>query len=214
MTTPDPQTHISNTSETEQRAKQDASGATQKVQHDVEAAAGRAAKDAEALKHKAEGQIKGATQQAKSFAADQKDFAAEQISGVASAISKVADELEDEQATTARYARDLSRGLDRFSNTVNGKSVDELMGLAQEFGRSQPLAFLGAAALAGFMASRFAGASAQRRQGHSATSRASRTTSPDPTYGRPSAGGDDGTGSGSAYGRSGNDFLGGGNVSG
>jgi hypothetical protein len=214
MTTPDPQTHISSTSETEQRAKQDVSGGVQKVQHDVEAATGRAAKDAEALKYNAEEQIKRATQQAKSFAADQKNFAAEQISGVASAISKVADELEEEQATTARYARDLARGLDRFGNTVNGKSVEELMGLAQSFGRSQPLAFLGAAALAGFMASRFAGASAQRRQGHSSATSRDGTAPPDPTYGRPSAGGDEGTGSGSAYGQSSNDFSGGGNVSG
>ena len=36
-----------------------------------------------------------------------------------------------------------------------------MMGMAQSFGRQQPLAFLGAAALAGFMASRFAQASAQ-----------------------------------------------------
>lgn len=212
MTIQDPDIHDPGTPDTEQRAKQDTSGTVQKVQHDVEAVTARAAKDAEALKREAEGQIKGATQQAKSFATDQKKLAAEQISGVASAIYKVADELEDEQATTARYARDLARGLDRFGNTVNGKSVDELAGLAQEFGRSQPLAFLGAAALAGFMASRFAGASAHRGHAKPSTAGKTGTTPSNPAYDPSGAGDDDGTGSGRAYGKSSTEYSGGGNV--
>ena len=211
MTTQDQETHNPSTSESEQRAKQEPSGAVQKVQHDVDAVTARAAKDAEALKREAEGQIRGATQRAKSFASDQKNLAAEQIGGVASAIFKVADELEDEQATTARYARDLASGLERFGKTVNGRSVDELVGLAQDFGRTQPLAFLGAAALAGFMASRFAGASAQRSQASSASAGQTATTPSTTAYGR-SSGGGDGTSSDSTYGQSRSEFSGGGNV--
>ena len=105
-----------------------------------------------------------ATDKAKTFASEQKDLAAGQISGVASAINKVADELDGgDQQMVARYARDLASGLSKFGGTVQNKNVDDLMGMAQNFGRSQPLAFLGAAALAGFVASRFALASAHRR---------------------------------------------------
>lgn len=147
----------------ERRAEQDVATAKDRLQNDVQMAADRAAADAKALKHEAEQQAGKAAEAAKSFAAEQKDFAANQISGIASAISKVAQELESEQGTTARYARDLASSLDRFGQQVRGKNLDELMGEAERFGRTQPLAFLGAAALAGFMASRFAGASAQRR---------------------------------------------------
>lgn len=148
----------------EQRAKDDASQAANTVQHDLEAVTEKAAEDVKGLQREAKAQIGEATDKAKSFASEQKDFAASQLTGVAAAISKVADELDGDQATTARYARDLAKNLDGFGREVEGKSVDELMGMAQRFGRTQPLAFLGAAALAGFVASRFAGASAQRRQ--------------------------------------------------
>ncbi|MBB4052746.1 ElaB/YqjD/DUF883 family membrane-anchored ribosome-binding protein [Devosia subaequoris] len=196
----------------EQRAAQDAGGAAQKVRQDFDAAVKEASNEAETLKSQAQDKIGEASEGAKSFASDQKKLAASQITGIASAISKVADELEGDQATTARYARDLAKGLDRFGKEVEGRSVDELMSDAQDFGRRQPLAFLGAAALAGFVASRFAGASAQRKQTGSETavpgSAASGTT-----YGRTSAGGVNPTSGGSAYGQSSSNFAGGGNVS-
>ena len=77
-----------------------------------------------------------------------------------------------DQKTVARYTRDLAGGLSKFGKNVQGKDVDELMGMAQSFGRQQPLAFLGAAALAGFVASRIAGASAHRATSGSDTSNA------------------------------------------
>jgi hypothetical protein len=124
----------------------------------------KAADEVASLKHQAGEQIHDATDKAKTFASEQKDLAAGQISGVASAINKVADELDGgDQQMVARYARDLASGLSKFGGTVQNKNVDDLMGMAQNFGRSQPLAFLGAAALAGFVASRFALASAHRR---------------------------------------------------
>ncbi|WP_297112917.1 nutrient deprivation-induced protein [uncultured Devosia sp.] len=195
----------------EDRAKQDASGAAERVQSDLSKATDRAAEDAQALKHEAQAKVGEASEQAKSFAADQKDYAATQITGIASAISKVADELDGEQATTARYARDLAHSLDRFGKQVEGKSVDDLMGEAQRFGRTQPLAFLGAAALAGFMASRFAGASAHRREQLAQQPGATQAPS-DSAYGKAGAGGA-ATATPSAYGQS-RDYRGGGNVSG
>ncbi len=149
----------------EERAKQDFGKVTETAQHDLEAISERAAEDVAALKDRAGEELGAATDKAKSFANDQKTLAAGQIGGVAAAIDKVAKELDgSDQQTIARYARDLAAGLSRFGRDVESRDVDDLMGMAQDFGRRQPIAFLGAAALAGFMASRFALASAHRRE--------------------------------------------------
>ena len=47
---------------------------------------------------------------------------------------------------------------------MKNRNVDELLAMAEDFGRTQPVAFLGAAALAGFVASRFVLSSANRRK--------------------------------------------------
>lgn len=102
--------------------------------------------------------------QARSFATQQKDLAARQFSGVVDAVSRVADELQSSQdgRAVAGYAQDLAGSLRSVADTIQGKSVDELFGLVQDFGRRQPLAFLGIAALTGFAASRFILASRSR----------------------------------------------------
>ena len=119
------------------------------------------------VKDQAQSQISEATDKAKSFAGEQKDAAGEQLSGVADAISKVAKELQDQPAI-AGYANDLAGGIKRVSETVKSRNVDELLAMAEDFGRTQPVAFLGAAALAGFVASRFMLSSANRRKSTSA----------------------------------------------
>ncbi|SMQ86177.1 hypothetical protein SAMN06295905_3479 [Devosia lucknowensis] len=136
---------------------------TDQARHDLDAIAGQAKADARKLGHEASEKISEVKDKAKGFAGDQKDLAANQINGVAAAINKVADELGSEQQTVARYARDLASGLSSMGKTIKERDVDDLMGLAQDFGRKQPVAFLGAAALAGFVASRFALASNHRR---------------------------------------------------
>lgn len=153
--------------------------ATEHAKDDIGAITERAKEDVRALGQEAGAKVSQATDQVKSFAADQKTFAAGQINGVAAAINKVADELDgSDQQTIARYARDLASGLSTMGSTVQDRDVDDLMGLAQDFGRKQPVAFLGAAALAGFVASRFALASSHRREqkASAATSQHSQTS--------------------------------------
>lgn len=151
--------------ELQNRASADLGGVKDKAKSDLEAVTQRARDDVRDLGQHASEKVAEATDTAKSFAGDQKDLAAGQINGIASAISKVADELDgSSQQTVARYARDLAAGISSMGKTVEQHDVDELMGLAQDFGRKQPVAFLGAAALAGFVASRFAMASAHRRE--------------------------------------------------
>jgi uncharacterized protein YjbJ (UPF0337 family) len=150
---------------TQQKVSDDLSSVKETAQHDLDAIKERAASDVRDLTGQAKEQIGAATDKAKSFANDQKDMAAGQLDGIANAISRVADELSADQngnATVGRYAQDLASGIQRFAGTVRNKDTDDLVNMAQNFGRSQPLAFLGAAALAGFVASRFAMASAQR----------------------------------------------------
>ena len=151
--------------ELQTQATSDLNQVTDKAKQDLDAVTQRAAADVREIGHQAKEKVGEATDKAKSFAADQKDLAAGQINGVAAAITKVAQELDgSDQQTVARYARDLAAGLSNMGKTIENKDVDDLMALGQDFGRKQPVAFLGAAALAGFVASRFALASTHRRE--------------------------------------------------
>jgi ElaB/YqjD/DUF883 family membrane-anchored ribosome-binding protein len=102
------------------------------------------------------------TDKLKGIAGEQKDLLAEQIGGVADAMEKVADELEANNGSSARYARLIADNADQFSTTIRQNDVDALLNMAQDFGRKQPAAFVGVAALLGFAASRFLLASANR----------------------------------------------------
>lgn len=146
------------------RANHELNEVTSRAKEDLDSITQRAAADARELGQQTQEKVGEATDKAKSFAADQKDLAARQIDGVANAIFKVADELDgSEQQSVARYARDLASGISKVGKQIESRDIDDLMGAAQEFGRNQPVAFLGAAALAGFVASRFALASNYRR---------------------------------------------------
>lgn len=111
----------------------------------------------EQAKSYATGQVSQLTDKARSFATEQKDLAAQQISGVVDAVSRVAEELQGSQngKAVAGYAQDIAGSLRTLADSVQNKSVDELFGLVQDFGKRQPLAFLGIAALTGFAVSRF-----------------------------------------------------------
>ena len=164
------------------QATNDLNQVTDKAKQDLDAVTQRAAEDARELGQQAKQRVGEVTDKAKSFAADQKDLAAGQINGVAAAVTKVADELDgSDQQTVARYTRDLTAHLSSMGKTIETKDVDDLMGLAQDFGRQQPVAFLGAAALAGFVASRFALASAHRRDSKPTSPANTRPAAP--TYG-------------------------------
>lgn len=188
------------------QANHDLSKVSSKAKEDLDAIASRAAEDVRSLGEEAKAKAGEVTEKAKSFASDQKTLAAGQINGVADALSKVADELDgSEQQTIARYARDLSKSLSSFGNQVENREIDDLMGAAQDFGRKQPLAFLGAAALAGFVASRFAAASAHRRdeaQSNAvpATTQPPATQSYEPQTYRPASAGTSTLGNGSGLG--------------
>jgi|SRR3954447_16879663 hypothetical protein len=58
-------------------------------------------------------------------------------------------------SSASRLAESASGALQRLSESVRGKDVNQLLQEAESFARRQPVAFLGAAAIAGFLAVRF-----------------------------------------------------------
>jgi len=95
---------------------------------------------------------------------EQTGFAARQIGGFATALQKVGAELENgDQAEVGRYAKQIGDSVKAIAKNMEGKDLGEIAGRAEDFGRTQPLAFLGIAALAGLAASRFLTASAARK---------------------------------------------------
>ena len=81
---------------------------------------------------------------------------------MATALEKVGAELEaSDQPEVGRYAKQIGRSVQSFATQMKDKDIGEIAVMAEEFGRKQPLAFLGIAALAGLTASRFLTASAK-----------------------------------------------------
>ena len=117
---------------------------------------------AQQLGEQAKSQLADAAARAKNAVSSQKDMLADQVGGVADAIGSVADELDSKGNATSQYARMLADNADKFSDTIRSNDVDALLGMANDFGRRQPVAFIGMAALLGFAASRFLVASANR----------------------------------------------------
>ncbi len=112
-----------------------------------------------------------AMQKVQETVAEQTGFAARQVGGIATVLQKVGAELENgEQAEVGRYAKQIGDSVQAIAKNMEGRDLGEIAGMSEDFGRKQPLAFLGVAALAGLAASRFLTASAKRKTDTSAPS--------------------------------------------
>ncbi|HWA19854.1 MAG TPA: hypothetical protein VG757_12735 [Devosia sp.] len=147
----------------------DANAALDEAKQAARNVADEATEQAGQFADQAKEQLAEATEKVKSMAGDQKELLAQQFGGVADAIEKVAVELEDNEAPAANYARMVADNATMLSEKLQNADVDELLGVAQDFGRKQPVAFMGAAALLGFAASRFLLASAKRQEARMAS---------------------------------------------
>jgi ElaB/YqjD/DUF883 family membrane-anchored ribosome-binding protein len=104
-----------------------------------------------------------ATEKATEAAEQQKSRAAEQIEKMARALERVGKELRSEDAgAIGDYATQLGSSARQFAEKVKDKNLSQIAGVAEDFGRRQPFAFLGIAAVAGLAASRFLMASNDR----------------------------------------------------
>lgn len=122
--------------------------------------------DLDAAKKAAQNATETVTAKATEVAERQKDYVADQISSLASALEKVGTEMQREQpGAFGAYARQLGTSAKHFAERVQDKDLGQIASEAESFGRRQPLAFLGIAAIAGLAASRFLMASANRSAG-------------------------------------------------
>lgn len=94
-------------------------------------------------------------------AAEQKDAGAEHMQVAANAIRGAARELESSMPQIAGYVREAGMRLEEIASDIRNGSIDELLGKAGEFSKSQPVLLFGGAILAGFALSRFLKSSAQ-----------------------------------------------------
>jgi hypothetical protein len=88
-----------------------------------------------------------------------KDQAVDEIARTARGLEAAAQELEG-SPLQQELLREASDGLKQISRAVSGKSVGAIVEDLSDFGRHNPVAYLGGAALAGFALARFARASA------------------------------------------------------
>tara|TARA_R110002020_G_scaffold23525_9_gene78254 strand:+ start:1889 stop:2392 length:504 start_codon:yes stop_codon:yes gene_type:complete len=106
---------------------------------------------------------KEAAEKLKDSASEQAHFAAHQLSGIGQAMEKVGSEMEgSDQPHVGKYVRKAGGSVSAFAHKMEGRDASSIARSIQDFGRDQPLAFLGLAALAGLTASRFMVASADR----------------------------------------------------
>lgn len=64
--------------------------------------------------------------------------------------------------STTSLVTQANDGLKRMADTLRNKNLDEIVREAESFARQQPVVFIGAAAIAGFLAVRFFKSSSQR----------------------------------------------------
>jgi hypothetical protein len=133
-------------------------------------AASRAGGEAKALGREAlaEGREVASTaaRRAETVAEEQKRAGADQAEGIARAIRRAADELQDTTPMIAGYVRDGADYVQQTAAALRRRSVRELVGGVEGFAREQPVAFFGAAVLAGFALSRFVKSSADHGTSH------------------------------------------------
>lgn len=123
----------------------------------------KATRDLDELSEVARAGASEALDRSTAYAEEKKNIIADQLAGVAAAFEKVGGEMrQGEHAMVGRYARDLGGSAQRLARDLKGKDMADIVSLAEGFGRRQPVAFLGLAAIAGLAASRFVTASARR----------------------------------------------------
>ena len=120
----------------------------------------------EDIKAESAGVVEAAKDQAVSFTEEQKRLGADQAEGLARAVHGAADQLQGNSPQVARYVHEAASAVDGLVRSLRDSSPGQLMGQLEDLARRQPVAFFGAAVLAGFAMSRFAKSSAEEaRQG-------------------------------------------------
>lgn len=160
-------------------------GGSEKSQNlrDQAAAAGREIKDkaaefadisgeklkeqASELAEAAKGMASQATGKLKEAMSEQKGAGAEYVGNLAEAMRRAAREFDNDLPIAGKYIRRAASQVENVSDSIRTGDFKDLIDTAQTFARRQPTAFLGLAALAGFMAVRFLKSSPEARSASS-----------------------------------------------
>jgi len=104
------------------------------------------------------------TKQAKSQLANQKHEASQRMVPVQTALRETAQQLRKQgQGSVGNYADRAADQVERFSTYLRETDVDEIMDEVRDFARRRPGLFLGGAAAAGFLATRFLKSSSEEQ---------------------------------------------------
>ena len=124
----------------------------------------KATDDFGTVKDKAKEQLQEASGKVEEVASKQKNIAARYGASIGTALEKVGAEMQSgDDAQVGKYAKELGSTVKSYAKDIEDRELREVAIMAEDFGRRQPLAFLGVAALAGLAASRFLTATAHRR---------------------------------------------------
>ena len=102
----------------------------------------------------AAGTMAGAVEGLTRGAEAQKRAGADAIAGFARSVRSSADGLEEQSPQVARVVRASADTVERFSDDLRSKSVDDLLAVATAFARRRPYAFLGLGVFAGIVLAR------------------------------------------------------------
>lgn len=107
-----------------------------------------------------------AKQQAQSQISTRKDQAANSIDSLASALRQTGKDLqEQDQGTVAGFVDQAASQLDRFSNYLQNRDINQIVGEVEDFARREPALFVGGAFLLGLIGARFLKSSPPQRPG-------------------------------------------------
>ena len=114
------------------------------------------------LREKAADLAHGAKEQARAQYDEKKDIAVGELGTLASSLRRVVDDLGSTHPNnmSGKVVSTLADRLESFSQTLEGKDLDNVVTDVERFARRNPAAFLGGALALGFIASRFLKSSA------------------------------------------------------
>ncbi|MDO9706796.1 hypothetical protein [Paracraurococcus lichenis] len=121
------------------------------------------------LKAEGAGLAEAAKDRAQGFVETQQRAGAEQAEGLARAVHGAADQLQQSSPQIAHYVHEAASAVDGLARNLRDSNPGQLLGRLETMARRQPVAFFGAAVLAGFALARFAKASAEGTQYGSAS---------------------------------------------
>ena len=115
-----------------------------------------------ALAREASGQLGAAVDEIKTTVGDKAEelagrgarAGADTVAAIGKTAETLASSLQDQSPAVADYVRSTGARIDRLADDLRDKSAGELLNMATEFGRKQPLLLLAGAAVVGFALSR------------------------------------------------------------